>query len=205
MGINLDRYIDFIEHRILRDEWRVGWFKSFRNVDINGFKCMLLIYGHSRHFKTKGFIFPRLQLPYLFPYGAAAMLFAFDEVDINLIERVLDVVREYMRGTLFKTPENVEWDIDVAYVAIASKSIDESAIEYIEDVYKPEVLNQYMMCEGSFGKIVKRIGLVLIDLNNRRIYSANDMFSKEARRLFNPKPSIAEKIIYSFKKNILNF
>jgi len=43
-------------------------------------------------------------------------------------------------------------------------------------------------------RVNKKIGLALVDLKNKVVYASRNLFSREAKRLFNPKLRITEKI-----------
>ena len=194
----LEEYKALIKSRILRDVWRVGWFKVYDHVNIDNLKCELLFLGHSRHLKKKG-ILTRMQIPYLYPYGAIAILFYTPEVTLNYVEDVIHAVKNYMKNAIMITPENVKWGVDVAFVAISTiKSPSKNLIEYIEAV-NPNINDQYME-ELLFGKKVnKKIGIVIVDLLNKVVYGGRNIIAKEAKRLFNPNLSFIERLKSKFK------
>lgn len=199
--MELSEYVDLIENRIYKDEWRVGWFYSRKNVNIGDFICRLFMYGHSRHFRyAKPFFFSKLFSLRIIPYGAAAMVFSVDYLDISIIEKVIASVKEFMRKEIFTTPEKVKWGVDVAYICITSSVIGRGVKDYIEEVFRSDVDDQYMSYEGYSGKIPKKIGLVAVNLTNNEMYYGKDMFSREAKRLFNPKLTVVEKIARTFSK-----
>ena len=199
--MDLSRYLNKVVNRILSDEWRIGWFKVEENIDINGIKCKYLLYGHSRHFKKYKPVFLSRFLSYqIIPYGAAAIIFVVDYIDISIIEKIINAVKRFVEKTRFTTPEGIEWEVDVAYVAILSREIGRGVDEYVSSIFRGIINGQYMMYEGFRGRVNKRIGLVIVNYEDEEIYSGDDMFSREAHRLFNPKSSILEKITKLFHK-----
>lgn len=191
----LEEYVSYVEKRILKDQWRVGWFKSNRNIIIDDLKCEFLIYGHSKYFKSKNFIIPRLNIPHLYPYGAVAILIYKEKfLDISFIEKTIDSVKKLMLSTKITTPEGIKCGVDVAFVAIATyETISKDLAEYIMNI-NPEIYNQYMEASFYGRKIYKKIGLAAVDLRNEVVYAGDNIFSREARKLFNPKHSIIERI-----------
>ncbi|PCN50092.1 hypothetical protein B6U99_06275 [Candidatus Geothermarchaeota archaeon ex4572_27] len=193
-------YLEMVERRILSDEWRVGWFRVERDVEIDGLRCSLLFYGHSMYFKTRPFLLSMLQLPFVYPYGAAAILFVVKEATLDFIEKVIRAVRSFMERARMKLPGGREWGVDVAFVAVASEEgVSRDLAEWVEAL-KPDVYDQWMQ-EPWFGRAInKKIGLTLIDLKNKVAYSAKNVFAAEAKRLFSPKPALVEKIKWAFRR-----
>jgi len=199
--MELSEYLNFIESRIYRDEWRVGWFQSRRDVSVGDFVCKLVMYGHSRHFRyARPFFFSRFFSLRIIPYGTAAMVFSVEYLDISTIERIISSVKEFMKSETFITPEKVKWGIDVAYVCITSSIMGRGVKDYVEEIFRCDVENQYMQYEGYRGRIPKKIGLVVVNLSNGSIYCGRDMFSREAKRLFNPKLTVTERIVRKLSK-----
>lgn len=199
--MELPEYLHHIVNRILNDEWRVGWFKVEENIEINGVKCRYLLIGHSTYFKKyKPFFLSRILAYRIIPYGTLAVIFVVDYVDISIIEKIVKSVTEYMRKRTFKTPDDISWGIDIAYIAVVSAEIGRGVIEYVTKIFNGIVSDQYMIYRGFRGKINKRIGLTVVNYKSEEIYSSDDIISMEARRLFNPKLSIIEKFLSIFKK-----
>jgi hypothetical protein len=186
--MDISPLIPILEKRIYRDEWRVGWFQSDRDVDIDGYDCKLLMYGHSRHFsRTKPFLLSRLFTINLLPYSAAAMIFQVDYIDISYIEGLIKAIKRFMASKKIETPEKIEWGIDIAYVAVFTEEMGRGVEDYINDFFISEIDDQYMLSEGFSGKLKKKIGLVLVNLSDKKFLRGRDMFSKEAVRLFDVK------------------
>lgn len=208
---NHAEYLKFIEKRVLNDQWRVGWFKTEINVDIYGLKCNLLFLGHSRHFESiKPFFFSRIQSVFIYPYSAVAMVFCQKEVDHSLIDGILSSVREFIKKRIITTPEGVDWGIDVAYIALVSvKKIPEYVKEYFRDFFEPIVDDQYMQEEypgiSGYKRIHKAVGMCLVDLATGNTYCHDDVFSREAGRLFKPELYLIERLENTLKKLLLSF
>lgn len=186
--MDISPIIPILEKRIFNDEWRVGWFKSVRDVVIDGYRCKLLMYGHSRHFRlTKPFLLSRVFTLNLLPYSAVAMIFKVEYLDISRLENLIKAVKVFMAEDRIITPEKIEWGIDIAYIGIFADEVGRGVDIYIKDIFRHELDDQYMWSEGFRGKIKKKIGIVLINLLDKTYIRGEDMFSREAFRLFNVK------------------
>jgi hypothetical protein len=127
------------------------------------------------------------------------MLFYFDVIGINHVDDVRRSVAEFIKEGRMVTPEGVCWGIDIAFVGLASGSeIPNHLVEYIG--YHNCDIDAYME-EPRFGRYLKKkIGLALIDLKRKVVHSGNNLFAREARRLFNLKLAFIERLRARFEQ-----
>ncbi len=193
-----EEYVRIVRWRLSRDNSIVGWIREEVDIEVDGFKLSNVFYGHSKYV---GFWIKPISIigiPFIYPYSAAAILIKVDDLTHELIERILNVIRKFVKLKRFKLLNGSEWGIDVTLLSITTHNLKPYLKDYIRDFIDSEIKDQYMEYLGVLESVNKKIGVVVVDLNSRHIYRPLNKISKAAAYLLNPRLKITEKIAWFF-------